>query len=152
MWQVLRDWWSVTGNLEVTGADTAVEMSFYFLVHNEELLSVCSLLESCCNQGLEESHIAVADYLGSSPSIRHKKPHIYCICQTIIRWRFFPLPTWICSTNSMKSVLINTRLGWFQGILIWLTARENKKYLIMVIMEKYLLQGQSTSAHLTVAL
>lgn len=49
MWQVLRDWWPVTGNLEVTGADAAVEMSFYFLAQNEKLLSARSLLESCCN-------------------------------------------------------------------------------------------------------
>lgn len=49
MWQVLRDWWAVTGNPEVTGADTAVEMSFYFLVQNEKLLHACSLLESYHN-------------------------------------------------------------------------------------------------------
>lgn len=72
MWQVLRDWWPVTGNLEVTGADAAVEMSFYFLAQNEKLLSARSLLESCCNQGLGKSHITVADYLYNAPSIVHK--------------------------------------------------------------------------------
>lgn len=47
MWQALKDWWAVTGNPEVTGADTVVEISFYFLVQNEKLLPACSLLESC---------------------------------------------------------------------------------------------------------
>lgn len=55
---------------------------------------------------------------------------IYYICQTVVRWELFPLPMWTHSMNSMKPVLINTRIGWFQGILIWLIATENKKYLL----------------------
>lgn len=135
MWQVLRDWWPVTGELEVTAAAAEVSFySFYCLVPSEKSLSACSLwslgARRCWGKATPQC----------IPEKKKKEG------DANLHGEFF---LWVCSADSIKAVLINIRLGWFQENTSLNSCRKQE---LCVVMEKWLLPGQSLAATLTTAL